>query len=129
MNGSTWPDAEDLLHLLAEWTGHDDGVRDAGILVAVASRPNAEMLGTVVYTTVVEQSAALLHSAVAWRPLQLWNSGLGWGATYGLLARNGFDLAITPWEQMMITDEIERGELDSVGSLADRLTPFLRLRY
>ncbi|MBU2663563.1 hypothetical protein KOI35_08600 [Actinoplanes bogorensis] len=128
MNESGWPDAIDLLHLLAESTGHDSGVRDAGILVAVATRPHVEMLGTVVYATPLKRSAALLHGTVAWRPLHLWNSGLGWGATFMTLARQGFDLDITPWQQMTITDEIMQGELDDIDAVADRLAPFLRIR-
>jgi death-on-curing protein len=116
------------LHLLAQATGPGSHVRDAGILVAVASRPHARILDSVVYPTLLEQSAALLHGIVVWRPLTLWNAGLAWTAAFAMLTRNGFDLAISAWEQMTITDEISSGALDDVPDIALRLAPFLRTR-
>jgi death on curing protein len=66
-----------------------------GILVAVAHRPHAELLDHIVYPTVLERAAALLHGIVVWRPLEVWNSGLGWAAALALLIRSGFDLQIS----------------------------------
>ena len=123
-----WPDAVNLLTLLAQATGPGSHVRDAGILVATASRPHAVLLDHPVYPRPLEQAAALLHGIMVWRPLELWNTGLAWAAALGLLTRSGFDLAISGWEQMTLTDEIAGGELDSVDAIATRLGPFLRLR-
>jgi death-on-curing protein len=127
MTEPDWPDAVDLLHLLAPATGHDSRVRDAGILVAAAVRPHAVILDSVVYASLLEKSAALLHGILVWRPLQLWNAGLAWAAALGLLIRNGFDLAISAWEQMVITQEIDAGDLDDVRDIAARLQPYLRV--
>jgi death-on-curing protein len=128
MTEPEWPDAVHLLHLFAQATGPDARVRDAGILVAVASRPRATLLESVVYPTVLHQAAALLHGSLAWRPLTLWNAGLGWAAALTLLTRSGFNLSISAWEQMVVTDEITRGDLDAVSDIAVRLGPFLTLR-
>jgi death-on-curing protein len=123
-----WPDATHLLTLLAQATGPGSHIRDAGILVAVATRPHAELLDHVAYPTVLERAAALLHGIIAWRPLELWNSGLGWAAAIGLLIRSGFHLEIAPWEQMAIADEISGGTLADVPEIALRLAPHLRVR-
>jgi death on curing protein len=123
-----WPDATHLLTLLAQATGPGSHVRDPGILVAVAARPHAELLDHTAYPTVLERSAALLHAIVVWRPLKMWNMGLGWAAALGLLIRNGFRLEISPWDQMAIADEIATGILDDVETIAGRLAPHLRLR-
>jgi len=125
---ASWPDAAHLLALLAQSTGPGSRVRDAGILVAVTVRPHAVLLDDVIYPAPVEQAAALLHGIMVWRPLEMWNTGLAWAAAFGLLARNGLDLPISPWDQMTLTDEISSGELDSVDAIATRLGPFLRLR-
>jgi death-on-curing protein len=123
---SDWPDAEHLLHLFAHSTGPGARVRDPGILVAVAARPCASILGTVIYPTLLHQSAAVLHAALAWRPLELWNAGLGWAAAFAILTRNGLDLSISAWEQMIITDEIVSGRLDQINEIVERLAPHLR---
>jgi len=128
MSEPEWPDAVHLLRLLAQSTGPGASVRDAGILVAVASRSHATILGTPVHRTALEQAAALLHGILVWRPLQVWNAGLAWAAALGLLVRNGLDLAISPWEQMVITDEITSGALDEVVDITVRLAPFVSIR-
>jgi death on curing protein len=128
MTEAPWPDPLDLLRLLAPATGPGGNVRDGSILVAAAIRPNAAILNTLVFPTLLEKSAALLHAVMMWRPLQLWNAGLAWAAALGMLMRNGFDLEITAWEQMAITDEIASGRLDEVAEIVERLQPYLRTR-
>ena len=86
------------------------------------------MMNRLVYPTLLEKSAALLHAILVWRPLQLWNAGLAWAAALGLLMRNGLDLEISAWEQMVITDAITSGELDNVTDIVARLRPYLRTR-
>ena len=113
---------------MAEATGPGTRVRDAGILVSVAGLPHAVLMERVVYASLLEKAAALLHGIVAWRPLEMWNTGLAWAAAFGLLTRHGFHLAISPWEQMVITDEISSGRLEDVAEIALRLSPFLELR-
>ncbi|TQJ25859.1 death-on-curing protein [Micromonospora sp. A202] len=122
-----WPDAEDLLTLLAEWTGPESRVRDAGILVAAAARPHARLVGRAVYPTVLDKSAALLHGLMMWRPLDVWNAGLGWAAMRVFLARAGFVLDMPAKERMALTDALVSGEVDSVDELALRLSPYLEM--
>lgn len=124
----SWPDAEDLLILLAESTGPDGRVRDAGILVAVAARPHARLLGKRAYPTVLDQAAALLHGIAAWRPLELWNAGLAWAATLTLIDRAGLVLAMPVKEQMALVNAIGTGAVDSVEEIALTLAPYLRTR-
>jgi death-on-curing protein len=123
-----WPDAAHLLVLLAQATGPGTRVRDVGILVSVADRPHVAHFDHAAYPTVLERAAALLHGILIWRPLDLWNTGLGWAAALVLLTRSGFDLSISAWEQMVISDEITSGNLDDVAEIAIRLAPFLRIR-
>lgn len=122
-----WPDAEDLLTLLAEWTGPESRVRDAGILVAAAARPHARLVGQAVYPTVLDKSAALLHGLMMWRPLDVWNAGLGWAAMRVFLGRAGFVLDMPAKERMALTDALVSGEVDSVDELTLRLSPYLQM--
>lgn len=122
-----WPDAEDLLTLLGEWTGPQARVRDAGILVAVAGRPHARLLGELAYPTVLDKAAAVLHGAIAWRPLELWNAGLAWATVRILFERHEIPLDMPAKDRMAVTDDIAGGTLDSVEEIALRLAPFLRL--
>jgi death-on-curing protein len=124
----TWPDAEDLLTLLAESTGPEARIRDAGILVAVAARPHARLLGRAAYPTVLDKAAALLHGISVWRPLDLWNSGLAWMAVRLLFERHGLPLAMPAKDRMALTDDITAGTIDTVDEIALRLAPFLQLR-
>lgn len=120
-----WPDAEDLLTLLAEHTGPRSQVRDAGILVAATARPHARLLGRPAYPTALEKAAALLHGLMIWRPLDLWNAGLAWAATRIFLTRSGLRLSMPAKERMALTDALTSGEVDSVEELALRLSPYL----
>jgi death on curing protein len=122
-----WPDAEDLLTLLAEWTGPQARVRDGGILVACAARPHARLLGQRAYPTALDQAAALLHGITVWRPLDLWNAGLAWATIRLLLDRAGLRLAMPAKEQMALTEELASGAIDSVAEIALRLSPYLEM--
>jgi hypothetical protein len=50
------------------------------------------------------------------------------GSGVGLLTKSGFALAISAWEQMVISDEITSRTLDDVAAIANRLAPFLLVR-
>ncbi|SCF43397.1 hypothetical protein [Micromonospora mirobrigensis] len=122
-----WPDAEDLLTLLAEHTGPRSQVRDAGILVAAAGRPHARLIGRAAYPTALDKAAALLHGLMIWRPLDLWNAGLAWAATQVFLSRHGLRLSMPAKERMALTEALTSGEVDSVEELALRLSPYLEM--
>ncbi|MFI6267434.1 hypothetical protein [Micromonospora zamorensis] len=102
-------------------------MRDAGILVAAAARPHARLVGRAVYPTVLDKSAALLHGLMMWRPLDVWNAGLGWAAMRVFLGRTGFVLDMPAKERMALTDALVSGEVDSVDELALRLSPYLEM--
>lgn len=80
-----------------------------------------------VYPTVLDKSAALLHGLMTWRPLDVWNAGLGWAAMRVFLARAGFVLDMPAKERMALTDALVSGEVDSVDELALRLSPYLEM--
>ena len=120
-----WPEAEDLLALLAEWTGPQARVRDGGILVACAARPHARLLGQ--RATALDQAAALLHGIAVWRPLDLWNAGLAWATVSLLLDRAGLRLKMPAKERMALTEELTSGAVDSVDEIALRLSPYLEM--
>nr|MDT0663118.1 hypothetical protein [Micromonospora sp. DSM 115978] len=120
-----WPDAEDLLILLAGSTGPQTTVRDGGILFAVAARPHATLLDKRIYPTALDEAAALLHSIAVWRPLDVWNAGLAWTAADVRLKRSRILLAMPPKERMELTDALVTGEVDSVDEVALRLSAYL----
>uniref|UniRef100_UPI003D8B7838 hypothetical protein n=1 Tax=Micromonospora matsumotoense TaxID=121616 RepID=UPI003D8B7838 len=122
-----WPEPEDLLTLLAEHTGPQSRVRDAGILVAAVARPHARLMGRAVYPTALDKSAALLHGLMMWRPLDMWNAGLAWATTRVFLRRSGLNLNMPAKERMALTDAMASGEVDSVEELVLRLSPYLEM--
>ncbi|NES16236.1 MULTISPECIES: hypothetical protein [Micromonospora] len=122
-----WPDAEDLLLLLADSTASRTIVRDGGILFASAARPHAHLLQGLVYPTPLDQAAALLHGILVWRPLDMWNASLAWTAADVLLERFGFVLSMPAKDRMALTDALTSGEVDSVEELALRLSPYLEM--
>ena len=122
-----WPDAEDLLAIKAEHTGPQARVRDAGILVAVAGRPHAYLVGRFVYRTALHRAAALLHAITCWRLLDAWNSSLAWGATRRLLLGEGLLVTMPAAERMQLVVDLEDGRIDSVHAVAERLAPHLEL--
>jgi hypothetical protein len=123
----SWPDAEDLLLLLAGSTASRTIVRDGGILFAAAARPHAHLLQGRVYPTPLDQAAALLHAIMVWRPLDMWNASLAWTAADVRLERSGFVLNMPAKERMALTDALTSGEVDSVEELALRLSPYLEM--
>ncbi|WP_052744735.1 hypothetical protein [Micromonospora sp. HK10] len=123
----SWPDAEDLLLLLAGSTSSRTIVRDGGILFASAARPHAHLLQGRVYPTPLDQAAALLHAILVWRPLDMWNASLAWTAADVRLERSGFVLSMPAKERMALTDALTSGEVDSVEELALRLSPYLEM--
>jgi death on curing protein len=120
-----WPEPEELLTMLAEYTGPQSRVRDAGILVAAAARPHARMLNRSVYPTALDKAAALLHGLMMWRPLDAWNAGLAWAAMRVFLLRNGLTFTMPAKERMGLTDALASGEVDSVKELTLRLSPYV----
>jgi death-on-curing protein len=121
-------DAEGLLLLIGESTGPQTRVRDAGILVASAVRPGARLAEKMVYRGLSWRLAALLHSILRWKPLDMWNASFGWRAVAVLARVNGCEFTAPAKERMIITDEISDGSLDDVGEIAARLDPYLLAR-
>ena len=120
-----WPDAEDLLYIKSEHTGPNGRVRDAGILVAAAGRPWAFLMDRFIYRTMVDRASALLHGITCWRPLDVWNSGLAWGAARSLLEREGLRLVMPARERMQLVADLEDGQVDSVAEVSNRLAPYV----
>lgn len=53
-------------------------IRDAGLLAAAATRPDAVLAGQDAYPTIEEKAAAVLHSVVRTRPFVRGNKATGW---------------------------------------------------
>ena len=85
-------DLEDLLGLVrALETGP---VRDVGLLLAAAGRPQARAFGQDAYSTLPLKAAALLHSLAGNHPLVDGNKRLAWLATVVFLEINGHEPAL-----------------------------------
>ena len=124
-----WPDAEDLLYIKSEHTGPKARVRDAGILVAAAGRPHAFLIDRFTYLPPLDQASALLHSIVCWRPLDVWNGGLAWGAARVFLAMAGYRLAMPAQDRMQLVADLEDRRVDSVAEVSERLAPHVEVAY
>lgn len=120
-------DAEDLLMVLAESTGPRTRVRDAGVLCAAASRPDAVIFGGDVYPTIARRASALLHGVIRWQPLDTSNVGLAWRALELSLGRVGLAVEMPAAERRKLTDEITTGGIESVDEITARLVPYLRV--
>ncbi len=95
-------------------------VRDVGLLVSAAARPQATALGREAYRGFADKAAALMHSLARNHPLVDGNKRLAWAATRVFCLLNGHDLAFTVDEAEALVVATAAGELD-VPELAGRI--------
>jgi death-on-curing protein len=111
-------DLEDLLALVrALGTGP---VRDVGLLVSGAGRPQAGAFGEDAYPTLSLKAAALLHSLARNHALVDGNERLSWLATVVFLALNGHAPKIGDDDAFQLVMDVAAGAAD-VEDIADRL--------
>lgn len=112
---------EDLLEVAQRTVGPGMQVRDVGLLSAALARAEARALGRVVYPTVEERAAALMHSLATTSPLSEGNRPFAWAATAVFLARQGRPSELTDDQAIALVTDVLTGRLESVGAIAARL--------
>ena len=111
---------EELLHIAAR-TLDEVAVRDHGLLESALARPQASAFGEAAYPTLVEKAAALLHSLARNHALVDGNKRLALAGLIAFLGMNGHRLRLTNDEAYDLVISVADGELDDVGSIAERL--------
>lgn len=113
-------DLEDLLHIAQRAVG-DVQVRDIGLLESAAARPRATAFGRDAYASVHDKAAALLHSLARTQPLVDGNKRLALAATLAFCGLHGLRLTLTNGEAYDLIMAVATGQLDDVGTIAQRL--------
>ncbi|MDT7551252.1 MAG: death on curing protein [Actinomycetota bacterium] len=111
-------DLEDLLGMVrALRTGP---VRDVGLLVAAAGRPQSSAFGEDAYPTLALKAGALLHSLAGNHPLVDGNKRLAWLATVVFLDLNGSRPDVDDDAAFQLVMEVAAGSMDAT-EIAARL--------
>jgi death-on-curing protein len=113
-------DLDDLLHV-AERTLGDVELRDVGLLDAAAARPRATAFGEQAYPSIHDKAAALLHSLARTQPLVDGNKRLALAATIAFYGLNGYRLTLSNEAAYDLVMAVAVGDLDDVGTIAERL--------
>jgi death-on-curing protein len=113
-------DLDDLLHV-AERTLGDVELRDVGLLDAAAARPRATAFGEEAYPSIHDKAAALLHSLARTQPLVDGNKRLALAATIAFYGLNGYRLTLSNEAAYDLVMAVAAGDLDDVGTIAERL--------
>jgi death-on-curing protein len=104
-------DLEDLLGMVrALRTGP---VRDVGLLVAAAGRPQSSAFGEDAYPTLALKAGALLHSLAGNHPLVDGNKRLAWLATVVFLDLNGSRPDVDDDAAFQLVMEVAAGSMDA----------------
>lgn len=91
-------------------TGGSQGIRDLGLLVSAAGRPQAAFEGSDLYPDLFTKAAALMHSLIQNHPFVDGNKRTGIAAAALFLQVNGFRLIATNPEVENFTLSVARGE-------------------
>lgn len=107
--------AEQLLFIharLIEETGGSHGVRDLGMLLSAAGRPQASFDGQDLYSDLFSKAAALMESLIRNHPFVDGNKRTGVTAAGLFLRRNGYRLTANNTDLVSITMEIDQSQSD-----------------
>lgn len=107
--------AEQLLFIharLIEETGGSHGVRDLGMLLSAAGRPQASFDGQDLYSDLFSKAAALMESLIRNHPFVDGNKRTGVTAAGLFLQRNGYRLTANNTDLVSITMEIAQSQSD-----------------
>lgn len=113
-------DLDDLLHVAGRTLGEFE-IRDIGLVESALGRPRSTAFGEEIYPTVHGKAAALLHSLARNHGLVDGNKRLALAGTIAFLGLNGLRLTLSNDEAYDLVMAVAAGELDDVGSIADRL--------
>lgn len=111
---------EDLLHIAGRTLGSVE-LRDVGLLEAALARPQASAFGRDAYPSMHSKAAALLHSIARNHALVDGNKRLALASVIAFYGINDFRLTMTNDEAYDLVMAVASGDLDDVGSIADRL--------
>lgn len=87
-------------------------VRDVGLLVSAAERPQTTVFGEDAYPTLEQKAAALLHSLARNQPLVGGNKRLAWSAMKVFAILNGIELAYTVDDAEAMVPGVTAGAID-----------------
>jgi death on curing protein len=113
-------DVEDLLHI-AERTIGNVVARDLGLLGSAAARPQVSTFGEDAYPSILEKTAALIHSIASSHPLLDGNKRLALAGGIAFLGVNGLRLTMSNDEAYDLIIPIATGDLDNVQHIAEVL--------
>lgn len=102
---------EDLLEIAVGVIG-DVAIRDRGLLVSAAGRPQSRAFGQDAYPTFAGKAAALMHSLARNHALVDGNKRLAWAATRTFCLLNGRDLVFPVDDAEQLVLAVARSELD-----------------
>lgn len=111
---------EDLLHIAGRTLGSVE-LRDVGLLEAALARPQASAFGRDAYPSMHSKAAALLHSIARNHALVDGNKRLALASVIAFYGLTNFRLTMTNDEAYDLVMAVASGDLDDVGSIADRL--------
>lgn len=111
----------ELLHVAERVLGPEFGVRDHGLLEAALARPRTTVFGEDAYPSLELKAAALLHSVARNHALVDGNKRLALASTIAFLGMNGRRLTFSNDEAYELVMAVATGDLDEVGSIAERL--------
>lgn len=97
---------------LIEETGGTHGVRDTGLLEAAVARPRSGYGDTELFPTLHDKAAALMESIIRDHPFVDGNKRTGFAAGGVVLARNGWELSVTPRQGYRFTMSIAVDQSD-----------------
>jgi death on curing protein len=120
---------EQIIALWRQEVGEDTGryfVRDAGLVASAAARPGP-VFGTEPYETLVDKTAALMHSLVCNHAFGDGDKRAALIAADVFLQLNGAYLDDADDDEIFsIVMAIATGDLDDVPAIAERLMPLIR---
>lgn len=119
---------DELLRIAVRVIDGEVIVRDLGLLAAAAARPEATYQNELLYPTIQDQSAALLHSIARDHALIDGNKRLALAATVVFLGINGHRLVASNDEAYELVADVASGELNDMSAIAARLAPLIRSR-
>ncbi len=108
---------EDLLEIAAGILERV-AVRDMGLLVSAAARPQTTVFGDDAYPALPDKAGGLMHSLARNRALVDGNKRLAWAATRVFCLINGRDLAFTVDDAESLALAVATGAMEAVDIAA-----------
>ncbi len=111
-------DLEAILRIATRVLDSQPELRDPGLLMSAAERPQASAHGRDAYPGIHEKAAALMHSLARNHALVDGNKRLALAAIIAFYGMNGMRLTLTNDEAYDLVIDISRGALDDVPAIA-----------